>query len=70
MKLKTLENELLSLNPNEKIRLVELVFDSLDKPDPGIEELWVKESEERYQAFKDGQLKGTALSNVKKRYES
>ena len=70
MELETLENEVLNLNPNEKIRLVEMVFDSLDKPDHEVEELWVKESEERYHAFKDGQLKGTPLADIKKRYET
>ena len=67
MELETLENEVLNLNPIDKIRLVEMVFDSLDKPDNDIEQLWVTESEERYHAFKEGKLKGTALAEVKKR---
>ena len=70
MELETLENEVLNLNTIEKIRLVEMVFDSLDKPDSETEQLWVMESEERYLAFKDGKLQGTPLADVKKRYES
>lgn len=58
-----------SLNPKEKIQLVEAILESLDKPDPEIEAMWVKEAEARFEAYKKGELKSTPWSEIKKRYE-
>ena len=48
---KELEIQALSLGPIDKIRLVELLLESLDKPDLEIEVAWVAESERRYAAY-------------------
>lgn len=47
---KELQAQTLSLNPIDKIRLFEMLLESLDKPDPEIEAAWVAESERRYAA--------------------
>lgn len=49
---KGLQVKTLSLNPIDKIRLVEMLLESLDKPDPEIEAAWVAESERRCAAYK------------------
>jgi len=57
------------LNPIEKLQLVDALLESLDKPDPEIEKIWIKEADERYQAYKRGELKSTNWEEIKKRYE-
>ena len=66
----TLKEEALSLKAIDRIRLAELILGSLDKPDPEIESKWIKESEERYDAYKQNKLTGTSIEDVKKRYDS
>ncbi len=57
------------LRPIERIRLVEAILYSLDKPDPDIEKSWVAESESRYAAYKRGELEALDWDEIKKRYE-
>jgi putative addiction module component (TIGR02574 family) len=64
---KELQVKTLSLNPIDKIRLVEMLLESLDKADPEIEAAWVAESERRYAAYKRGEIQGATLDEVKKR---
>ena len=64
-----IKKEILCLNPLDKIHLAEMIFDSLDKPDSEVEQLWVNESEKRYKAYKQNKIKGISLSEIKKKYE-
>ncbi|MFH1931782.1 MAG: addiction module protein [Pseudomonadota bacterium] len=57
------------LQPVERIRLVEAILYSLDKPDPDIEQSWIAESEARYEAYKRGELDAIDWEEIKKRYE-
>ena len=57
------------LQPVERIRLVEAILYSLDKPDPDIEQSWIAESEARYEAYKRGELDAIDWEETKKRYE-
>ena len=57
------------LQPIERIRLVEAILYSLDKPDPDIEQSWIAESEARYEAYKRGELEAIDWEEIKKRYE-
>jgi len=57
------------LQPIERIRLVEAILYSLDKPDPDIEQSWIAESEARYEAYKRGELDAINWEEIKKRYE-
>jgi hypothetical protein len=56
-----IEEEALKLDPIEKAHLAELLLISLDRPDPEIEKKWVKESEQRYAAYKRGEIQGIPL---------
>jgi len=60
----TIKMEILGLKTVDKIQLVELILQSLDKPDPKIEEEWVKESERRYSLYKEGKIKATSADQV------
>jgi len=64
-----LKNEALGLKPLDKIQLVEVVLDSLEKTNPEIEKKWVEESEKRYKGYKEGKLKGISLKKIKARFE-
>jgi len=63
---KELEKSTLKLNVIEKIRLIEKLISSLDKPDPEIEKSWVKEVEARFFAYEKGNLKTTPFEDVVK----
>ena len=64
-----LAKKAMGLNPTDRIRLVEAILDSLDKPDPEIEKKWVAESEARYQAYKKGEFEAIDWEEEKKRYD-
>jgi putative addiction module component (TIGR02574 family) len=64
-----IKSEVTSLNPVDRVRLAEFIFDSLDKPDPALERQWVEESEKRYKAYKTGKLKGVRLAEIREKYE-
>jgi putative addiction module component (TIGR02574 family) len=44
------------MSPNERAALVETLLLSLDKPDPEIDALWLKEAEDRLAAYHSGEL--------------
>ena len=64
-----LAKKAMGLRPVERIRLVEAILYSLDKPDQDFEKSWVAESETRYEAYKRGELKSYDWDEIKKRYE-
>ncbi len=57
------------LNPLDRLQLIDALLESLDKPNPEIEKLWIKEADARYEAYKRGELKATDWEEIKKRYE-
>lgn len=63
-----LQAQALRLTASEKIHLVEFLLESLDKPDPEIQKMWVQESEKRYDAFLEGKNKSTSYNDVMKRF--
>ena len=63
-----LAQKAIELKPVERIKLVEAILYSLDKPDAEVEKSWVAESEARYEAYKRGELEATDWEEIKKRY--
>lgn len=57
------------LSATERIYLVNVLLESLDKPDEEIEKLWVKESEVRFEAYKRGDLKSVNWKEIKAKYD-
>ncbi len=56
-KLEELQNDVLQLPEEDRIRLVEQLIASLDgEVDPDAEELWLREAEERYRAYQRVQV--------------
>ena len=64
-----IKTDALKLNVIDRIHLAEIILDSLDKTDEQIEKIWVRESENRYQAYKEGRIKGISLEQLRSRIE-
>jgi len=56
--------QVISLPPNERASLVEGIIASLDRPDPSLDALWLKEAEERLAAYDAGELEATDADQV------
>ena len=66
MTVKNIEKSILQLSPIQRIRIVDNILASLDKPDLEIERAWGFESDRRLAAYKNGKVKGISLDTVKK----
>jgi putative addiction module component (TIGR02574 family) len=49
-------HEAMKLPAPERAALVEGLVESLDKPDPALDALWLKEAESRIAAYRNGEL--------------
>ncbi len=54
----------LRLSAVDRIYLAEALLESLDITDSQVEKKWIDESEKRYHAYKEGQIKGMPLEQV------
>ena len=61
--------EALSLKPSEKAQLIDKLISTLDKSDKEIDELWVKEAEDRIDAYDQGKIKAVSLEKVLLKYK-
>ena len=61
-------NQVLSLPPAEKARVVDELLSSLDQPDEAIDALWRKEVEDRIAAYNSGSLKSVSLEEALAKY--
>ena len=68
MSLQSAKKEALSLSPIEKIQLLDLVIQTLNKPDPEIEKKLIEESDKRYEAYKSGKVTAIVSEEVFKKY--
>lgn len=64
----SLSAQAVQLPPEERMALVERIFDSLDEPDPSLDALWAKEADDRLAAYRRGEIKAMALSEVIAKY--
>ena len=61
-------NEASGLSPIEKARLIDKLIYDLDKLDPEINEMWVKEAENRIDAYDQGKMKSITLEKLLQKY--
>ena len=66
---KEIKEKILALNEVERVRLAESTFDSLDKPDPEVEQKWIEEPERRYQSYKEGRIHPVSMNEIRQRYK-
>jgi putative addiction module component (TIGR02574 family) len=57
------------LPPEERMEVVERILDSLDQPDAALDALWAKEADDRLAAYRRGEIKAMALSDVIAKYQ-
>ena len=70
-KIQEIENEVLSLPPQERAIIAEHIIRSLDdEEDPEVERLWIAEAERRYKEYKEGKVKARPASIVFKEARS
>ena len=61
---KTLLRQALELPANDRAALIEGLIVSLDKPDPAVDALWLKEAESRMDAYRSGELDAVDADQV------
>jgi len=54
----------LSLNPNEKFILIELLVKSINQPDEKVDKIWLEEAQKRLNAHRKGISKGIPVEEV------
>lgn len=64
----TLSAQVVQLPPEERMHVVERILDSLDEPDAALDALWAKEADDRLAAYRRGEVKAVALSEVIAKY--
>ena len=65
----TLSAQAVQLPPEERMALVERILDSLDEPDATLDALWAKEADDRLAAYRRGEIRAVALSEVVAKYQ-
>jgi len=65
----TLSAQVVQLPPEERMQVVERILDSLDEPDAALDALWAKEADDRLTAYRRGEVKAVALSEVIAKYK-
>lgn len=60
--------EVLSLNPLDKIQLIDELLLSLDMPNKELDEIWAQESERRIEAYEAGNTKAHDVYEVIGKY--
>ena len=61
---KALIESVLQLKPAERMRLLNVIYESLERPDASIDEIWYDEAERRLAAYKAGKTKGVPGNQV------
>lgn len=61
---KALIDSVLQLKPAERMRLLNVIYRSLEQPDTAIDEIWYDEAERRLAAHKSGAVKGIPADQV------
>ena len=66
---KDILKEAIQLEPTEKVKLVDQLISSLDKPDKELDKLWAEEAESRLDAYKQGKLKAISVEEILSKYK-
>ena len=59
----------MTLKANERIALVDMLLETLDRPDPAMEAIWAEEAEYRLAAYDQGKISSIPASEVLARLE-
>ncbi len=61
---RTLIESALQLKPADRLRLLEIIYSSLERPDAAMDNIWYDEAERRLTAFKAGKTQGIPADEV------
>ena len=61
---KTLVDSVLRLKPADRMRLLNVIYGSLERPDTAIDEVWYDEAERRLAAHRSGDVQGVPAEQV------
>ena len=64
-----LVSEIRALSEEDKIRLLDVILNELDKPDPEIDQVGADEARKRWNAYKQGRLTTVSYEDVMARYK-
>lgn len=64
MGINELLEQALALNVNERTKLIDELFKSIDKPDEEIDQIWADEADKRLEAYRKGELKAVPMENI------
>ena len=64
MKSNALLKQALQLRPAQKFIVIEALINSLDLPNPEIEQAWAKEAQKRLRLYRQGKLKTIDLARL------
>ena len=56
--------QILQLSANDRAALVDSLIVSLDKPDPSLDDLWLREAESRLTAYRSGEIEAVDAEQV------
>ena len=61
---KAFVDSVLQLKPAERMRLLDFIYTSLERPDTSIDEIWYDEAERRLATYKKGKVRGVPADQV------
>jgi len=64
-----LVSEIRALSEEDKLRLLDIILNELDKPDPEIDKVWANEARKRWNAYKEGRLETISYEDLMTRYK-
>ena len=64
MSINELLEQALTLNVNERTKLIDELFKSIDKPDEEIDQIWADEADKRLEAYRKGKIKAVPMENI------
>ena len=64
MGINELLEQALTLNVNERTKLIDELFKSIDKPDEEIDQIWADEANKRLEAYRKGEIKAVPMEDI------
>ena len=64
MSINELLEQALTLNVNERTKLIDELFKSIDKPDEEIDQIWADEADKRLEAYRKGEIKVVPMEDI------
>ena len=69
MTIKEVFNQTKGMRPNEKARLVDMILLDLDRPDPSVDKVWLREVMHRKESIRSGRSKTLSYQQVMGKYK-